>query len=69
MIHEGLKSAGGIAESEEHDSWFKKFQRGDERSLPLILLMNMDVVVTPTNVKFSEVCGVLHIINEFRDKR
>ena len=69
MIHEGLKSAGGIAESEEHDGWFKKSKRGDEHSLPLIFLMNMDVVVTPVNVEFSEVGGILHVINKFRDKR
>ena len=55
MVHEGLKSAGGIAESEEHDSWFKKSKRSDECSFPLIFLMNMDVVVTPANVEFSEV--------------
>ena len=69
MIHEGLKNAGGIAESEEHNSWFKKFKRDDECSFPLIFLMNTDVVVTPANVKFSEVSGVLHAINKFRDKR
>ena len=69
MIHEGLKSAGGIAESEEHDGWFKKSKRGDERSFPLIFLMNSDVVVIPLNVEFSEVGRVLHVINEFKDKR
>ena len=68
MIHEGLKSAGSIAKSEKHDGWFKKSKRGDEHSLPLIFLMNTDVV-TPVNVKFSEVGGVLHVINKFRDKR
>ena len=69
MVHKGLKSAGGIAESNEHDSWFKKSKRGDERSFPLIFLMDADVVVTPANVEFSKVSGVLHVINEFRDKR
>ena len=69
MVHEGLKSAGGIAESEEHDSWFKKSKRGDEHSFPLIFLTNADIVVTPANVEFSEVSGVLHVINKFRDKR
>ena len=68
-VHEGLKNAGGIAESEEHDSWFKQSERGDEHSFPLIFLMNTDIVVTLLNVKFSEVSGVLHVINEFRDKR
>ena len=69
MVHEGLKSAGGIAESEEHDSWFKESKRGDKCSLPLIFLTNMDVVVIPANVESSEVSGVLHAVNEFRDKR
>ena len=69
MVHEGWKSSGGIAESKEHDGWFKKSERGDERSFPLIFLTNTDVVVTPVNVKFSKVSGVLYVINEFRDKR
>ena len=69
MIHEGLKGAGSVAESKEHDGWFKKSKRGDECSLPLIFLMNTDVVVTPANVEFSEVGGILHVINKFRDKR
>ena len=69
MIHEGLKSAGSIAESEEHDGWFENSKRGDECSLPLIFLTNMDVVVTPANVEFSEVGGILHVINKFKDKR
>ena len=69
MVHEGLEGAGGIAESKEHDGWFKKSEGGDERSFSLIFLMNLDVVVIPANVKFSEVGGVLHVINKFRDKR
>ena len=69
MIHKGLKSAGGIAKSKEHDGWFKKSKRSDERSLPLIFLMNTDVVIAPANIEFSEVSGVLHVINKFRDKR
>ena len=69
MIHEGLKSAGRIAESKEHDGWFEKSKRGDECSFPLIFLPNMDVVVTPANVEFSEVGGILHVVNKFRDKR
>ena len=69
MVYEGLKGTGGIAESEEHDSWFKESERGDEHSFPLIFLMNMDVVVTPVNVEFSEVSGVLHVVNKLKDKR
>ena len=69
MVHEGLKSAWGIAESKKHDGWFKKSEGGDEHSFSLIFLMNLDVVVTPANVEFSEVSGVLHVVNEFRDKR
>ena len=69
MVHEGLKSPGGIANSKEHDGWFKQSERSDECSFPLIFLINMEIVVTPANVEFSEVSGVLHVINEFRDKR
>ena len=47
----------------------QKVQEGWWTQPSIGLLTNMDVVVTPANVKFSKVGGILHVINKFRDKR
>ena len=36
----------------------------DEHSLPLIFLSNMDVVVSPSDVRLSEESSVLHVVNQ-----
>ena len=48
MIHEHLKGQRGLAEAEEHDSGFKETERGDKCGLPLILLLDVNVVVAPS---------------------
>ena len=30
--------------------------------------MNVDVVIAPSDVKFREEGGILHVVNEFRDE-
>ena len=65
MVHEGLEGGGSIAESKEHDSGFKESHGGNEGSFPLIFLLNVNVVISPTNVEFGEQSGLLHVINEF----
>ena len=62
------KVGKGIAEPKEHDSGFKKSHGGDESSLPLIFLLDVNVVIFPTNVKFGEQGGFLHIVDEFWDE-
>ena len=45
---------GGVTEPKEHDSGFKKSHRGNEGSLPLILLLDANVVISPATVEFGE---------------
>ena len=68
MIHEHLKSRRGVAEPKKHYSGFKEAKRGDECCLPLVFLSNANVVITPSNIKFSEQCRVLHVIDQLRDE-
>ena len=68
VVHEGLKGRWYITEFKEHYSWFVESEGGDEGSFPLVFLMNMDVVVTPSNVKFCEEGGIFHVVNKFRDE-
>ena len=57
-----------VAESKEHDGGFKKSHGGDEHGFPLIFLPDVNVVISPTNVKFGEQGGFLHVINELQDE-
>ena len=70
MIHKGLESGRSVAEPKEHDSGFKESKGGDERSLPLIFFLNVNVIESPLDVEFGKNCGVFHVIDEFwiRDK-
>ena len=68
VVHESLEGGGGIAEPKEHDSGFKESHGGDESGLPLIFLLDANVVVSPTNVKFGEQGGFFHVVDEFRDQ-
>ena len=68
MIHEHLKSGRGVAEPKKHYGGFKEAKRGDECCFPLVFLSDANVVITPSNIKFSEQCRVLHIIDQLRDE-
>ena len=68
MIHEHLKSWRSITEAKEHYSRFKEAERSDERRLPLVFLLNANVVITPANIELREQCGVLHIVDQFWDE-
>ena len=68
MVHESLEGGGSIAESKEHDGGFEESHGGDKSSFPLIFLPDTNVVISPTNVKFGEQGGFLHIVNEFWDE-
>ena len=69
VIHESLEGGGSVAKSKEHDGGFEESHWSDKGSFPLIFLLDMNVVISPTNVEFSEQGGFLHIIDEFRDER
>ena len=69
VIHECLEHGGSIAESKKHDSGFEESHGGNESGFPLILLLDVNVIISPMNVEFGEQCGLLHIIDEFWDER
>ena len=69
VVHEGLECRRRVAEPKEHHCWFEKPQGCDEGSFPLVFFTNVDVVIAPSDVKLCEEGGILHVIDEFRDKR
>ena len=68
VVHESLEGGGSIAEPKEHDGGFKESHGGDKSGLPLILLSDANVVISPTNVEFDEQGRFFHVIDEFRDQ-
>ena len=68
MIHECWECGGSIAESEKHDSGFEESHGGNECSLPLVLFLNTDVIISPSDVKLGEQSGFFHVIDEFWDE-
>ena len=68
MIHERLKSQRSITETKEHYGGFEEAERSDECCFPLVFLSNVNVVISPLNVKLHEQCGVLHIVDQLWDE-
>ena len=54
MVHHGLEHSRGIGETEEHHSWFEDAKGSFEHCLPLIPLLDPNVIVAPADVKFSK---------------
>ena len=54
VIHKGLKRRWSVAKAKEHNGGFKKPERSDERSFPLVFFTNADVIKSPSDVKFGE---------------
>ena len=64
VIHELLKCGRGVAKAEEHDCWFKESFVSDKSCLPLVTIFDADVVVSPTNIEFSEVASVFQLVHK-----
>jgi hypothetical protein len=54
VIHEALEGGRTIAHAEEHDSWFKESVVCFKGSLPLVFFSDLNVVVSPLDVEFTE---------------
>ena len=61
VIHHCLECCGGVAQSEEHDSWFKQASVGLECGLPLITLFDLHIVEPPVEVEYSEELGATEV--------
>ena len=68
VIHELLECSRGIAKAEEHDCRFKESFVHDEGHFPLVTIFDADIIVPPSNVKFSKVMSVFEFIHEVRDE-
>src|SRR5260221_321519 len=61
IIHHHLECHRGVAQSEEHDSWLKQPSVSSERSLPPIPFLDLHIVESPSEVKYSEELGITEV--------
>ena len=64
-----LEHGGGVVEAKEHNGGFEEPLVGDEGCLPLVAILNMDVVVSPMNIELGEVVSVFQLVHKVRDER
>ena len=56
VIHYRLKGRGGIREAKEHDHGFKEATVHLECGLPLIFIVNSDIVIPPMDIQLCKEC-------------
>ena len=54
----------GVGEPKEHDCWFKESLRGEGCSLPFISFLDLDVIVSPFDVKLCEQGASLEVVDD-----
>jgi len=69
MVHERLKGRQGVALAKEHNCRFIEPVRSSESGLPLVGLLNLNIVIPPLDIEFSEIPRVFESIDEVRDMR
>ena len=62
-----LEDGRGVGETKEHDCRFKEAFVGDQGSLPLVSVFDMNIVISPLYIKFGENPDI-SFINEIGDK-
>ena len=62
--HESLESGGGVGHAEEHNCGFIESPVGNESSLPLVSVLDSDIVISPLHVKLGEDLGVFEFVHE-----
>ena len=67
-VHKCLKRRWGATKSKKHRRWFKQSKRCDEGSLPLITLLDSNVIIPPPYVKLGEERELVEIVDEVRNK-
>ena len=68
VIHEVLESGGGIGETKEHYGWFEESFMCDKGSFPLMPVFDLDIIVSPLNVKLGEDFHPLEFIDKVGNK-
>ena len=57
VIHHHLEGCWAVHKAKEHDLWLKEPSVGMECGLPLISLLDLDIVETPLDIQLGKVLG------------
>ena len=68
-VHKCLKRWWGATKSKKHHRWFEQSKRCDEGSLPLITLLDSNVIIPPLYVELGKERKLAKIVDEVGDKR
>ena len=69
VIHHGLESGQAIGETKEHHQAFKQLLVSSEGGLPLITLLDSDIIVPPLNIQLGEVLHPSELVYELGNER
>ena len=69
FIHHGLECGRGVRESKEHDQGFKESTISAKHCFPLITFLDVNIVITPPDIKLGKVSCTLELIYKFRNDR
>ena len=64
-----MECGRGVAKPEEHHCQLEESFVHDEGCLPLMAILDVDVVVPLTNIKFCEVASIFQLFHEVGDER
>ncbi len=59
IIHHCLEHCRGVTQSKKHDSWFKQPLVSLEHSLPLVIFLDLHVIGSPVEIKYSEELSIM----------
>jgi len=58
-----LEGGWRVGESEEHNCWLEESLRSEECRFPFVSFLNVDIVISPLYVKFSEEGATSEAVN------
>ena len=57
------KVGGALQKPKKHDGRFIEAKGGDKCCFPLVIFSNVNVIITPSYIKFGEKGGIFHVID------
>ena len=64
-----LECYGRVTQAKEHNCQFKESFVCDGSHLPLMIIFDVNIVISPMNIEFGEVTSILQLVYEVRDER
>ena len=63
-----MEGGRGVSHSKEHNSGFVKSAVGDEGSLPLVALLDLDIVISPSYIELCKDLSFFKFVNKVGDQ-